>query len=128
EVDAGDFSIDAHRKVSTPALFAHKTMAAMPTYPHALPFSPCSDVVADYIDASRNFMTWHTRILEPGPETFLHKGVAMANAACFNFHAYLSSVRLRNSRSTNSQSPPGLLICATFIFVVITAPIHYEYH
>src|SRR5258708_25538501 len=26
------------------------------------------------------------------------------------------------SRSINSQSPPGLLICAAFIFVLITAP------
>src|SRR5205809_7614115 len=33
EVDAGDFSIDAHREVTTSALFAHKTMSTMPTYP-----------------------------------------------------------------------------------------------
>ena len=32
------------------------------------------------------------------------------------------------SRSSNSQSPPGLLIGAAFIFVVIPSPIHYEYH
>src|SRR5438046_936046 len=96
EVDAGDFSIDAHREVTTSALFAHKTMSTMPTYPHALPFCPSCDVVADRIDASGYFMTRDPGILKPGPQTFFDESVAVANAASLNSHAYLSRIRLRD--------------------------------
>jgi hypothetical protein len=40
EVDAGDFSIDAHREVTAPALFTNKTMPAMPTDTDALTNCP----------------------------------------------------------------------------------------
>ena len=63
--------MDAHREVTPPALGAHETMAAMPAYPHALPFLPGGDVVADGIDASGDFMPWHAGILQPRPETIL---------------------------------------------------------
>src|SRR5207244_8418965 len=61
EVDAGDFSIDAHGKVATPALFAHKTMSAMPADTDALTFGPRSDLLAHCIDATRDFMTRDAR-------------------------------------------------------------------
>src|SRR5437762_10832749 len=63
KVDARDLSIDAHGKVTTPALFAHKAMAAMPADPNALTFGPRSDVLAHCVDATRDFMTRNARIL-----------------------------------------------------------------
>jgi hypothetical protein len=72
-------------------------MSAMPAHTNALPLPPCDNVVADGIDVSRDFMTWHTRILKPRPETFFDKHVAVANAARFYFHAHVPGVRLRNN-------------------------------
>ena len=68
----------------------------MPADAHALPLPPCAHVVADGIDVSRDFMPWHTGILQPGPETFFDKHVAVANAACFDFHAHLPGAGLRD--------------------------------
>src|ERR1051326_1567382 len=90
KVYPGDFAIDAHREVTAPALVAHEAMAAMPTDTDALTFLPECHIVAECIDASRDFMTWYTGILKPGPETFFDQCIAMANAACFNLHAHLS--------------------------------------
>src|SRR5947209_659756 len=46
ELDAGDLPINAHCKVTTPALFADETMSTMPSNTNALPFGPCCDVRA----------------------------------------------------------------------------------
>ena len=51
-------------------------MSAMPAYADALTLPPGSHVVADGIDVPRDFMTWHTWILKPRPETFFDKHVA----------------------------------------------------
>ena len=68
----------------------------MPAYADALTFLPFRDVAADRIDASRDFMTRHTRILEPGPQTLFDEHIAVANAARLHFHANLPGARLRN--------------------------------
>src|SRR3989442_10154431 len=96
KVDAGDLSIDTHRKVSTPALFAHKTMAAMPTDTDALTSGPRSDVLAHCIDATRDFMTRDARILKPRPETFFDQRIAVANTACLNLPTYFPGNHLRD--------------------------------
>src|SRR5215213_9914055 len=59
EVDPGDFSIDTHREVASPALFTHEAVAAMPADTNALTSGPCCDVVAYGIDKSGDFMTRH---------------------------------------------------------------------
>src|SRR2546425_3715400 len=114
KVDARDLSIDTHRKVSTPALFAHKTMAAMPADPNALTSGPRSDVLAHCIDATRDFMTRDARILKPRPETFFDQRIAVANTACLNLHTYFAGTRLRDIALYQLPIPPGLLICAAF--------------
>jgi hypothetical protein len=68
----------------------------MPAYAHALPFIPCCDIVADCLDATGDFMTWHTGILKPGPETFFDQNVTVANAARIYFHPDLPGRRLRD--------------------------------
>jgi hypothetical protein len=71
-------------------------MSTMPADTDALTCDPCGHVVADCIDASGDFMTWHTGILKPGPQTFFDQRIAVANPARFNFHAHLPSVWLRD--------------------------------
>src|SRR4029077_2929573 len=73
-----------------------ETMSAMPAYADSLTFSPLRDVATDRIDAARDFMTRHTGILKPGPETLLDDEIAVANAARLHFHANLLSGRLRD--------------------------------
>ena len=96
EIDARDLAIDAHGEVPALALCADETMAAMPADAHALPWPPCSHVVADGIDVARDFMPWHPRILQPRPETFFDKHIAVAHAARLDFHAHVPSVGLRD--------------------------------
>jgi hypothetical protein len=68
----------------------------MPAHTDALIFLPFLHVATDCIDASPDFMTGHTRILKPGPETLFDEHIAVANAARLHLHANLSSARLRD--------------------------------
>ena len=56
-------------------------MSAMPADTYALTFLPLRNIGSDCIDASRDFMTRHSRILESGPQTFVNENIAVANAA-----------------------------------------------
>jgi hypothetical protein len=89
-------------------------MAAMPAYTHALPLLPCCDVVADGIDASGDFMPWHPWIRKPGPETLFHEHITMANAAGFDFHAYVPSVGLRDRALDHFPLSTGLAYLRRF--------------
>jgi hypothetical protein len=91
-------------------------MSAMPAYANALPLPPCSNVVADCIDVSSDFMTWHTWILKPGPETLLNEHITMANAACFYFHAHLPGAGLRNIAFYQFPISTGLAYLRRFHF------------
>jgi hypothetical protein len=71
-------------------------MSAVPADADALTFLPIRDVTTDRINAARDFMTRHTGILKPGPETFFNQRIAMTNTARFNLHAYLAGTRLWN--------------------------------
>ena len=102
-------------------------MSTMPTYTYTLSNLPSGDVVADCIDASGDFMAWHARIRKSRPETFFHQDVAVTNAARFDLHTHFAFWGSGISRSTNSKSPPGLLICAAFIFSPINVPLPYQY-
>jgi hypothetical protein len=66
----------------------------MPAYADALVFFPLRDIAADRIDASRDFMTRHPRILKPGPETLFDDKIAVTNAARLYFHANLPNAGL----------------------------------
>jgi len=96
EVKPGDLSIDAHGEITAPAQLAYETVSAMPADADALTFLPGRNTVTECIDVSCDFMTRHTGILKPGPETFLDQRIAMANAARFDFHAHLPNSWLGN--------------------------------
>jgi hypothetical protein len=71
-------------------------MSTKPAHTYTLPWPPGSNIVADGIDASGDFMPRHAGIRKPWQDTFLDQHVAVANAARFYFHAHLPGVRLRN--------------------------------
>jgi hypothetical protein len=71
-------------------------MPTMPAHANSLTLIPNGDAAANRVDASRDFMTRHTRILNSGPQALFHKHIAVANAAGFHFHADLSGAWLRN--------------------------------
>ena len=79
EIDAGDLTINAHGEISALALRANETMSAVPAHTDALTFLPFDYVLADRIDASSDFMTRHTRILNSRPQTLFDVYVAVAN-------------------------------------------------
>src|SRR5262245_13477176 len=80
EVKAGHFSIDAHGKVTTAALLAHKTMYTVPANTDALTFLPRGHVLADGIDTSGDLVTGHQWILDARPYAFFYQHIAVANA------------------------------------------------
>jgi hypothetical protein len=82
-------------------------MSAMPAYADALTLLPFNDISADRIDASADFMTRHTRILNSGPQTLFNEHVAVANAARLHFHADLAGARLRDVAFHQFKIPAG---------------------
>src|SRR5215472_6641469 len=96
EIETGDFAIDTHREISAAALLADEIMAAVPTDTDALPHSPCCDLVAKYLDASRNFVAGNARILKTGPKSLLDQRIAMTDPARFNLDQDFAGVWLRD--------------------------------
>jgi hypothetical protein len=79
----------AGNEFAAAAGFAGKAMAAMPTDSNALAALPVRDIGADGVDAAGDFVSRNARILDAGPMAFFHHGIAMANAAGFDFDADL---------------------------------------
>ena len=96
EIEASDFAIHAHGEITTPTRFAYETMSAVPAYADALTFFPLRHIAANRIDASGNFMTRHSWILQTGPKSLFDEHVAVANPARLHFHANLAGARLGN--------------------------------
>src|ERR1043166_911003 len=94
KIDPRDLAINAHSEIAATALVTHKIMAAVPADADALVSFPVRHVISQGIDAPRNFMSWHTWILQPRPQTVFDQDIAMANAARVHFHPNLSCARL----------------------------------
>ena len=77
-------------------MFADKIVSAVPADSDTLIFPPVGNVRAESVDASGYLMSWYSRILQTGPETFLDQDIAVTNAAGFNFHAHLAWAGLRD--------------------------------
>ena len=93
-------------------------MSAMPAHADALTFLPFRDVAADRIDASRDFMTRHARILKPGPQTLFDEHIAVANAARLHFHANLAGARLRDIAFHQFKISTGFADLRRFHFLI----------
>jgi hypothetical protein len=87
--DAGDFFIFAVNKIAATAGVTGEIVAAVPSYAGALAGLPVGDISADGVDASGNFVSGNTWILNAGPIAFLDECVTVADAAGFDFDADL---------------------------------------
>ncbi len=68
----------------------------MPADPDTLSGLPVRDVGTDGVNASGNFMTGNSRILNARPESFLDEDIAMTNATGFHLDADLATARVWN--------------------------------
>jgi len=82
-------------------------MSAVPTGADTLTCFPFRDAAADRIDASRDFMTRHTRILKPWPQTIFDERIAVANAAGLDSYPNLSIAGLRDFAFNYFKWPIG---------------------
>src|SRR5207253_11350232 len=96
EINPRDFPIVAHGKISAPASITDQIVSAVPSDTHTVAFFPLSNIGADSIDAAGDFMSRHSRVLKPRPETLFNQSVAMTNAARLHFYTNLTRVRLWN--------------------------------
>jgi len=83
--------------------------------PRALPLSPLLNTGAQFIDHTDNFVPRNARILNSRPEALFRKHIATADAT--SVIRTSPALGFGISRSTTSNSPPGLGICAATIVV-----------
>jgi hypothetical protein len=87
--DAGNFLVLAIDKIAAAAGLAGEIVAAVPSDAYALAGLPVGNVGADGIDVAGDFVSGDSGILDAGPKAFFYEGIAMADAASFNFNSYL---------------------------------------
>ena len=91
--------------------------------PTRWPFFQTRDVGAQLVYDAGDFVTWHARIRDARPLAFFGQHVAVANSAGLHFDAAHGRAGGEGiSRSTSSNSAPGVLIWATFIFGICGPP------
>ena len=110
-------AINTHGEIAASTFLAYEIMATMPAYANAIAFFLGADSHSKSINAAGNFMTRHTRILQTRPERFFYQHIAVADPQASTFTRTFPGPGSGISRSTNSKSPPALLIWAAFIFV-----------
>ena len=63
-------------------------MASVPAHANSLALLPESDVRAELVDDSGDFVSGDTRILQAGPLAFFYQEVAVADSTGLHFDAY----------------------------------------
>ena len=106
---------DSSAKTLYGAFIAHEVMATVPAYANPIAYFRRRDPHSKSIKTAADFVARNAWILQARPEPFFYEHIAVADPAGFPLRAPGSGM----SRSTNSKSPPALLIWATFIFVFI---------
>src|SRR5215471_18446670 len=92
-----------------------RVLPAVVADPHALPLRPHRNAGAQFIDHTNNFVSRNPRILIPGQRpSFTNTSLWQTPQAC-TLISTSPAPGLGISRSTPSNSPPGLAICATLI-------------
>src|SRR5437762_1656758 len=71
-------------------------MSTVPTYADTLPTFPRLHAITHKIDDSNDFMSRHTRLLDPWEQSFFHYRIAVANATRIDFHPHPARLWLRN--------------------------------
>jgi hypothetical protein len=94
-------------EVPLTAGLALKTMPAVPTNAHALTGFPLRHVSPHCVNAARNFVSGHPRILNARKVPFFHQHIAMTNAARFDLNAHLAASGLRNGAVNEFEISTG---------------------
>jgi len=77
----------------------------MPANSRALTNFPLRNSFADRVNDSDDLMPGHARILKPGPDSFLHNRVTVANAARLHFDPHPIAWRFGNRPFNNFKRP-----------------------
>src|SRR5579863_71738 len=96
EMNPGDFLKLAVHKVAAAAGLTLETMTAMPADAYALAGLPKGDVGSNLVDAARDLVPRHSRILDSRPIPMFNQFVAVANATGFYLDSYLLTPRFGN--------------------------------
>jgi hypothetical protein len=88
-----DLAVD---EIAAPARIANEAMAPMPANTHSLARLPLADVWTDCINASGDFVSWDTRVLNGRQKSFFDEHITVANAARLDLDAHLTTIGLRN--------------------------------
>src|SRR2546428_1733968 len=78
--DAGNFQVEAIRKISAAASNASAVLAPVPADADALAFFPAGNAGADVVNHACDFVSGGAGILNAGPVTFFYEAVAVADA------------------------------------------------
>src|SRR5712692_4763967 len=94
--DAGNFQVEAIRKISAAASNASAVLPAVPANADALAFFPARDASAHVINHSGDFVSGRTRILNAREESFFCDEVAVADATSLHANAHVPGGRVWN--------------------------------
>src|SRR5881394_948068 len=95
ETNASDLLRLARKQISTPAGIAPSAVSAVPADSNALAWRPSGHSIADGIDGAGDLVPGNARVLNPGPQAFLHERIAVTNAARRDFDSNRSRRGLR---------------------------------
>jgi hypothetical protein len=80
----------AEDKIASATRFAATTMSSVPSHTDPLARFPLTHARTYRIDDPGNFMSRHTRILDPRPQTLLGKNIAVTDPAGLHFNQNMS--------------------------------------
>src|SRR5580704_3464620 len=91
-------------------------MTAVPSHADALAALPVLNVSADGVNAAGNFVSRNAWVLDSGPMAFFHEGIAVADAAGFDFNSDLVASGIRNISFDEFEIAAGLADLDSFHF------------
>jgi hypothetical protein len=79
----------------------------VPANTHALSRLPLGNSRTEFVDDARDFVTWNTGILNPGPRAIFGQRVTVTNTARLHLDAHLPRTRSRNLSFHNLEIRSG---------------------
>jgi len=114
--DGGDLFVLAIHEIAAAAGVAGEIMTAVPSDARALAGFPVSDVGAYSVDATGDFVSGNTWILEAGPMAFLYERVAVTDTAGLDFDPDLLAGGFGNVSFDEFEITAGLADLDSFHF------------
>src|SRR5207247_3919013 len=86
----------ACKELAASAMVAIAAIPAVPTNTDALAILPWFRLFADKLDNPNHLVSWHTRIFNTKPKSFLNQVITVTHAACINLDTHPSRLRFGN--------------------------------